>query len=72
MLVVGIAWGFMFPVVKDIWSSTFVLVTSGIATLALAGLSYAFDGRPAEGIRRVLDVGDPAVRRECDRGLRAS
>jgi predicted acyltransferase len=52
MLAVGIAWGFVFPVVKDIWSSTFVLVTSGIATLALAALSYAFDGRPADGVRR--------------------
>jgi predicted acyltransferase len=52
MLAVGLAWGFVFPVVKDIWSSSFVLVTSGIATLALAGLSYAFDGRPAEGLRK--------------------
>ena len=25
----GILWGFVFPVVKDIWSSTFVLVTVG-------------------------------------------
>jgi len=52
MLIVGIGWGFVFPVVKDIWSSSFVLVTSGIATLALAGLSLAFDGRPVEGARR--------------------
>jgi predicted acyltransferase len=52
MLVVGIAWGFVFPVVKDIWSSSFVLVTSGIAILALAGLSIVFDGRPVEGFRR--------------------
>src|SRR4051794_34821171 len=41
MLVVGIAWGFLFPVVKDIWSSTFVLVTSGIASLVLSGLMAA-------------------------------
>jgi predicted acyltransferase len=52
MLAIGVAWGFVFPVVKDIWSSTFVLVTSGIATLALAALSFAFDGRPAKGFRR--------------------
>jgi predicted acyltransferase len=38
-------------VVKDIWSSSFVLVTSGIATLALAALSYAFDGKPLNGAR---------------------
>src|SRR3712207_7429925 len=27
MAVLGIAWGFAFPVIKDIWSSTFVLLT---------------------------------------------
>jgi predicted acyltransferase len=51
MLAVGIAWGFVFPIVKDIWSSSFVLATSGIATLVLAGLSFAFDGRPLKGAR---------------------
>ncbi|RYD59981.1 MAG: DUF1624 domain-containing protein [Sphingomonadales bacterium] len=47
MLLVGIAWGFVFPVVKDIWSSSFVLVTCGITTLALAGL-HAWLDRPGE------------------------
>jgi predicted acyltransferase len=56
MLVLGIGWAFVFPVVKDIWSSTFVLVTSGISLLALAALAYLFDGRPMSGARRVLEV----------------
>ncbi|MGE5562051.1 MAG: acyltransferase family protein [Bacillota bacterium] len=56
MLVVGVAWGFVFPVVKDIWSSTFVLVTCGISSLVLAALGYLFDGRPMEGPRRVAEV----------------
>ena len=56
MLIVGIAWGFVFPVVKDIWSSTFVLVTSGIALLALAGLGALFDGRPMTGLRRIAEI----------------
>jgi predicted acyltransferase len=56
MLVVGIGWGFFFPVVKDIWSSTFVLVTSGISSLALAALGYLFDGRPMEGVRRIAEL----------------
>ncbi|RZJ95875.1 MAG: DUF1624 domain-containing protein [Brevundimonas sp.] len=43
MLVAGIAFGFIFPVVKDIWSSSFVLVTCGITTLALAGLHATID-----------------------------
>jgi predicted acyltransferase len=56
MLVGGIVWGFFFPVVKDIWSSSFVLVTSGIALLAVAALSASFDGKPMTGWRRVLEV----------------
>ncbi|MCW3848031.1 heparan-alpha-glucosaminide N-acetyltransferase domain-containing protein [Sphingomonas sp. LB-2] len=43
MLVLGIAWGFVFPVIKDIWSSPFVLVTCGITTLALAALHAWLD-----------------------------
>ena len=43
MLAFGCAWGFVFPVVKDIWSSSFVLVTSGVTTLALAGLHAWLD-----------------------------
>ncbi|MES2442123.1 MAG: heparan-alpha-glucosaminide N-acetyltransferase domain-containing protein [Pseudomonadota bacterium] len=43
MLAIGVAWGFVFPVIKDIWSSPFVLVTSGITTLALAGLHAWLD-----------------------------
>jgi predicted acyltransferase len=45
MLVVGIAWGFVFPVVKDIWSSSFVLVTCGITAMVLA-LLHAWLDRP--------------------------
>lgn len=56
MLLAGGAWGFFFPVVKDIWSSSFVLVTSGIATLALVLLGYAFDGKPLEGWRKVAGI----------------
>ena len=56
MLAGGIAWGFVFPVVKDIWSSSFVLVTSGISTLLLAGLHHWFDGKPLTGVRRVIGV----------------
>jgi predicted acyltransferase len=56
MLLVGIAWGSIFPVVKDIWSSTFALVTSGIATLTLAALSYVFDGKPLTGGRYIFGL----------------
>jgi predicted acyltransferase len=56
MLFVGIAWGFVFPVIKDIWSSPFVLVTSGIALLLLSVLGMLFDGRPMTGVRRAAEV----------------
>jgi predicted acyltransferase len=56
MLVLGIAWGFVFPVIKDIWSSTFVLVTCGISLLVLVGLSGLFDGKPVTNLRRAVEV----------------
>ena len=43
MLAAGIVWGMVFPVVKDIWSSSFVLVTSGITVLVLSGLHAWLD-----------------------------
>lgn len=43
MLVTGLAWGLVFPVVKDIWSSSFVLVTCGLTTAALAMAHGALD-----------------------------
>jgi predicted acyltransferase len=56
MLVAGIAWAFVFPVVKDIWSSSFVLVTSGIALLALCVLHDLFDGKPISAARRLTEL----------------
>jgi predicted acyltransferase len=50
MLAAGIGWGFFFPVIKDIWSSSFVLVTCGITMLALALLQALFErGKGSEG-----------------------
>ena len=55
MLALGVAWGFVFPVIKDIWSSTFVLVTCGITTLALAGLHAWLDrDTPPTGATRLF------------------
>jgi len=45
LLIVGAGWGFIFPVIKDIWSSSFVLVTTGITFLALAPLHACLDNR---------------------------
>jgi predicted acyltransferase len=46
MLALGLLWSIWFPIIKDIWSSSFVLVTSGITLLALAGLHLWLD-RPS-------------------------
>jgi predicted acyltransferase len=57
MLLLGGLWSLLFPVVKDIWSSSFVLVTCGITTLLLAGLLAAFDqGQPITGWRKVVSI----------------
>lgn len=50
MTAAGVVWGLVFPVVKDIWSSSFVLITSGITTLVLAGLHAWIDGPGPQGI----------------------
>jgi predicted acyltransferase len=57
MLLAGGLWSLVFPVVKDIWSSSFVLVTCGITTLLLAGLLAAFDeGQPITGWRKGVTI----------------
>lgn len=45
MLAAGLIWGLAFPIIKDIWSSSFVLVTCGLSTIILAIL-HAFLDRP--------------------------
>ena len=53
MLAAGVAWGFVFPIVKDIWSSSFVLVTCGITAIVLALLRATYDqGEPIQGLRK--------------------
>lgn len=46
MLAAGLAWSIVFPIVKDLWSSSFVLVTCGLTTIALGALHAAMDDRP--------------------------
>lgn len=45
-LVLGIlAWIFLFPSNKNLWSSSFVLITAGLANLLLSGFFYLIDMR---------------------------
>ena len=43
LLLIGYVWSLWFPLNKAIWSSSFVLVTSGWATVILAGVYYVTD-----------------------------
>ena len=39
----GYVWGFIFPINKALWTSSYVLFTGGIGILVLAGLTYLID-----------------------------
>ena len=57
MLIIGILWATIFPAIKDVWSSSFVLITCGLTTLALAGLHMWLDGRETTGpVARIVAV----------------
>jgi predicted acyltransferase len=43
MLISGSVWGQFFPVIRSLWTSTFVLVTCGISTLLLASFYLIID-----------------------------
>ncbi len=45
MVALGFLWGLQFPVVKKIWTSSFVLVAGGYSALLLAAFYYAVDVR---------------------------
>jgi predicted acyltransferase len=43
MLIAGFIWGQFFPIIRSLWTSSFVLVTCGISTLLLASLYLICD-----------------------------
>ncbi|MBJ7880207.1 acyltransferase family protein [Gelidibacter salicanalis] len=43
MTVIGAVWGFVFPINKPLWTSSYVLYTAGLATLVLAALIFIID-----------------------------
>jgi len=45
MFLAGSVWGRWFPVNKNLWTSSYVLVMAGIATVVLALLNWLVDGR---------------------------
>ena len=43
LIIAGLLWGLVFPINKQLWTSSYVLYTGGIATLFLALLSWMVD-----------------------------
>lgn len=48
-LVAGYVWGLQFPIVKKLWTSSFVLVAGGWSALLLAGFYYVIDVQKVRG-----------------------
>jgi predicted acyltransferase len=49
MVIAGAIWGQFFPVIRSLWTSTFVLETCGISTLLLAAFYLIIDIRGHQG-----------------------
>ncbi len=43
LFITGYAWGFIFPINKALWTSSYVLFTGGIGAMMLAGLTFLID-----------------------------
>ena len=57
LLFAGYAWGLTFPINKKIWTSSFVLVTSGLAIAVLSMLIYGIEVKNSRGYwSRFFDV----------------
>ena len=57
LMLAALAWSPWFPVAKKLWTDSFVLLTTGIDLVVLAGLAAALEGRapnPAAGFFRVF------------------
>lgn len=46
LLLAGELWSHWLPINKNLWTSSYVLLTAGIAAMLLAGLSWLVDDRP--------------------------
>jgi predicted acyltransferase len=63
MIVGGLAWSVAFPISKELWTSSFVLLSTGIALVLLAGLHQALDikGWKLPGTGFLTDFGINAI-----------
>jgi predicted acyltransferase len=59
--VLGLAWGLVLPINKRLWTSSFVLLTAGVACLALAAAHALIDGAPRRRGRSLEILGRNAI-----------
>jgi predicted acyltransferase len=55
-VVMGLVWDRSFPINKSLWTSSYVLFTSGLASIALAGCYWLFDAQGRRAFLRPLIV----------------
>ena len=57
MLVTGFCWDMVFPINKKIWTSSYTIYTSGLATITIATMIYLIEFRNVRGgLARFFDV----------------
>ncbi len=57
LIVTGLAWGMFFPINKKIWTSSYTIYTTGLATLVLSVLIYLIEFKNVKGTwTRFFDV----------------
>ncbi|MER3463959.1 MAG: DUF5009 domain-containing protein [Chitinophagaceae bacterium] len=57
MIVTGFCWDMLFPINKKIWTSSYTVYTSGLATITIATMIYFIEYRNAKGwLTRFFDV----------------
>lgn len=64
LVVVGLVWSLALPLNKKIWTSSYVLLTTGLATSAMVAAAALLDGRP--GRRPELRGLSGALLRSCE------
>jgi predicted acyltransferase len=57
LVITGLAWGMFFPINKKIWTSSYTIYTTGLATLVLSVLIYLIEFKNVKGAwTRFFDV----------------
>jgi predicted acyltransferase len=57
MILTGFCWDMVFPINKKIWTSSYTIYTSGLATITIATMVYLIEHKNAKGwLSKFFDV----------------